>query len=58
MFLDWEHLGNVKRQGIHQQGSRIGNSSAMSPERVYVGNVLRLGIAQQCNRTRYASAMF
>ena len=29
MFQDWEHLSNVKGQGIRQERFKIGNSSAM-----------------------------
>ena len=29
MFQDWEHLGNVLRQGIRRQCYKIRNSSAM-----------------------------
>ena len=46
MFQDWEHLSNILRQGIHQQCSKMGNSTAMK-KRVRVSIVSRLATSQE-----------
>ena len=46
------------RQGIRQHYLKIGNSSAMSIDMVYVIKVSNLGAFQQCIMTEYTSALF
>ena len=43
MFLEWEHLSNVIRQGIQQQYFKIHKMLALLWDRDYVSTVLGLG---------------
>ena len=40
-----------------QQCYKLGNSSAMQQDSVFLNNVLALGIAQQCIEVEFTSAM-
>ena len=57
IFQELEHLINVTRQSIHQQCFKIGNSSAMQWDKMWLSNVTGLGTAHECDKTWCTSTM-